>query len=342
MIRLVGWIGTLWLMSSAPAEAKKNKEKNTPPCWVTQPCDPYTTTDYLVGVGSGRSLEDANNAAIGAIARQFSVQLTQQQTSVKDFSTTTRNEDTVSQADHQRLRTETEVQTNVTLEHLQMIEHWELPQDKNKPPLHYVLMVIPRSQWLESIDTERREISMEISKLRRNIEQQKTLYDQLPHYKMMLPLLDRDQALYDQRQVVDSNQSSMKPTLTRRTLGLEVDQRKQQVAIVLPTDTPYRTLISTAISNSPFTVVTTPTSNSQASIQCQDQQSISEPDGYGFIKVQTTLDCSILNGGQSIHQSTFVGKASSRDSHKATEQSLQALSNELNALSNTIDLLWSL
>ena len=76
-------------------------------------------------MGSGSTIEEADAAAMGAIARQFVVNVSQTQTSVKDLSQTSRATDTISELDHQRLRTETEVQTNTSLEQVQIVEHWE-------------------------------------------------------------------------------------------------------------------------------------------------------------------------------------------------------------------------
>ena len=54
MIGLLGWFGTIWMVGIPAAEAKKRKDSQ--PCWVTQPCDPYDANAYMIGVGSGFSV----------------------------------------------------------------------------------------------------------------------------------------------------------------------------------------------------------------------------------------------------------------------------------------------
>ena len=76
-------------------------------------------------------------------------------------------------------------------------------------------------------------------------------------------------------------------------------------------------------------------------IQCEAQQSISEPDTYGFIKAHTTLSCTVLNKNQSLYVEEFVGKASSRDAGKGKTVG-NALEQALQPLVEKVDKLWSL
>jgi len=341
MIGLLGWFGTVWMIGIPSAEAKKRKD--TQPCWVTQPCEPYDSTVYLIGVGSGSTIEDADAAAMGALSRQFSVQITQRQTSVKDTSETSRGSKSISESDHQRLRTETGIESQITLEHVTVAAHWLHQSTKEQPERHYALAVIPRAEWLREIDQERNTLGSDISKLKMQIQQKSTLYEKLPHYRSMLPLLDQDVALYNQRQVVDVAQRSMTPSLTRRQLILNVEQQRRTMAIVLPPETPHRSIISEALSPLEMSIVTSsPPKNTEASIVCASKQTLQDPDAYQFIKASTHLQCTITSGGQVLHEVELIGKASSRNADKAQQQSIQALSTELKALYTTMDTLWSL
>ena len=322
---------------SGPAEAKKSKKQA--PCWITAPCAPYLESEYLLGVGSGSTIEQADAAAIGAIARQFVVTVSQTQTSIKDLSQTNRATDTISQVDHQRLRTETEVQTNTSLEHVQIVEHWDRPAKKNDSPLVYTLAAVKRSDWLSRIDMERNELGSAQSKLRMNIRKADTLYDQIPHYRSLMPLLERDVGLYDQRQIVDIAQGSMPPAVTVQQLKSEFIQKRSSTPIFIAPTTPYRSSLTNA-----FSELDMPTSIdlSPVEVRCLAEQYVGEPDDYGFTKARTTLSCTILNNNQSLYEQEFVGKASSRDVQKATIQSEQALEAALEPLVEKVDSLWSL
>ena len=322
---------------SSPAEAKKAKKQD--PCWITSPCDPYLESEYLVGVGSGSTIEEADAAAMGAIARQFVVNVSQTQTSVKDLSQTSRATDTISELDHQRLRTETEVQTTTSLEQVQIVEHWERKEKKNAPSTVYSLATVKRNDWLNRIDMERNELSSAQSKLRMNIRKATTLYDQIPHYRALIPILERDVGLYNQRQIVDPQQGSMPPSSTAQQLESEFIQKKGSTAIYIVSTTPYRSSLTNA-----FSTLDMPTTDtySPVEIQCQAKQQISEPDNYGFIKANTTLVCTVLNNNQSLYVEEFVGKASSRDADKAKVQSENALEQALQPLVQKVDALWSL
>ena len=325
------------VLIAGPAEAKKSKKQT--PCWITAPCDPYLESEYLIGIGSGSTIEEADAAAMGAIARQFVVNVSQTQTSVKDLSQTSRATDTISELDHQRLRTETEVQTNTSLEQVQIAEHWERRSKNNEPATIYALATVKRSDWLSRIDMERNELSSAQSTLRMDIRKATTLYEQIPHYRALIPLLERDVGLYNQRQIVDPHQGSMPPAMTVQQLQSEFLQKRSSTTIYIARETPYRSSLTNALN-----ALDMPTTDTlgPVTIQCEAQQTISEPDSYGFIKANTILSCTVLNNNQSLYVEDFVGKASSRDADKAKIQSENALEQALQPLVEKVDALWSL
>ena len=327
----------LGVVTATPAEAKKAKKQ--PPCWVTSPCEPYPEAVYLVGVGSGSTIEEADAAAMGAIARQFVVTVSQTQTAIKDLSQTSRSSETISQVDHQRLRTETEVQTNTSLEHVHIAEHWQRPSKQNDPTTVYALATVKRSDWLSQIDMERNELSSVQSRLRMDIRKADTLYEQIPHYRSLIPLVQQDVGLYNQRQIVDQEQGSMPPSMTVQQLESEFAQARASTSIFIALSTPYRSSLTNALVDLNMPISST---QSPVEIRCQAQQDIREPDNYGFIKASTTLSCSILNNNQSLYQQEFIGKASSRDKDKARVQSEKALEDALKPLVAKVDALWSL
>jgi hypothetical protein len=322
---------------SLPVEAKK--QKNKAPCWTTAPCEPYLETEYLIGIGSGSSIEEADAAAIGSIARQFVVNVSQTQTSIKDLSQTNRADETISQLDHQRLRTETAVQTNTSLQNVKIVEHWERPANKNESGTVYALATIQRSDWLNQIDMARNEISTAQAKIRMELRKADTLYDQIPHYKALIPLVEQDVALYNQRQIIDINKGSMPPALTPQQLASEFQQRRRSSSIFVASDTPYRSSLTNVFGSLDIPITDT---TSPIKIMCTADQALQEPDGYGFIKASTTLFCTVYNKDSLLYEQSFTGQASSRDLEKAKLQSEQALTTALTPLVQTLDALWSL
>ena len=142
-----------------------------------------------------------------------------------------------------------------------------------------------------------------------------------------MPLLDRDVGIYNQRQIVDPEQGSIPPSLTVQQLQSEFLQKQGSTTIYIARETPYRSSLTNAFSTLDMPTTDTP---SPVVIQCEAQQSISEPDTYGFIKAHTTLSCTVLNKNQSLYVEEFVGKASSRDADKAKIQSENALEQAYN------------
>ncbi len=322
------------------AEAKKRKD--TQPCWVTQPCDPYNQSEFLIGVGSGSTIEEADTAAFGALSRQFEVTISQRQTSLKDTAQTSRATEQISSSSHQRLQTKTEVTSTTTLEHVEIVQHWSRKSTKKQSGLTYSLATIKRADWLTQIDLERNELSLQMSKLRRNMKEKESLYEQIDQYKALSALAERDVALYDVRQVVDYEQRSMPPSLNMEKLNLEFKQERSRLTILVTPDSPHRALIQQSLAPLGLPIVGTTSPNSEIRVQCTGDQTVSPPDMYQFINAQTTLTCSIYNLDTLLKQQTFTGNAASRSSDKAVQQSEQALGKELDLLSETIDALWSL
>ncbi len=322
------------------AEAKKRKEAQ--PCWVTQPCDPYNESDFLIGVGSGSTIEEADAAALGALSRQFVVTISQRQTSLKDTAQTSRGAEEISKSSHQRLQSKTDVTSQTTLEHVEVVRHWSRTSTKKQPEVIYSLATINRANWLTEIDLERNELSVQMSKLRRDMNETGSLYEQIDQYKALRSLGERDVALYDTRQIVDYEQRSMPPSLSPDNVTLEFDQERKKLAIFVPSNTPHRQKIQQALAPLGLPIVGEPTSHSEIRVQCTENQTVSPPDAYQFINVQTNLSCSIYNLDTLLKQETFTGTAASRSADKSVQQSEQALGKELSLLSKTVDTLWSL
>jgi hypothetical protein len=320
----------LWLQ---PAEAKKKKK--TVPCWVTSPCDPYNAEEYLVGVGSGESVSSANTAALGSIAQQFTVTVTQQQQSTKESTNTARDQVLLSQTDHQSLRTKTQVDTHTTLQNIQYVEHWTNAQ-KKQDPIFYSLAVIHRQEWIQQLEGERHTIQSDIQQLRLQSKKKPSseIQQKINHLRQMIPLIEQDQALYEQQQLIGKHILTAPPSNTIQGLKQEVERYRQQIPILVLPNSDYRTEIQQALTSNGFALVSTMVP--VLSIQCSEER-IQEPqDSYGFHKIKSSVQCVISTDSGTIHSEQFTTSAASRDLSKAQKQVQQKMQSEISGIASAI------
>ena len=321
-----------WLvLFSMIAWGKKNKV----PCWVTQPCAPYTSQEYLIGVGSGSTIEEADAAALGAITRQFSVAVKQRQTATKELVETKRGDELVSTTDHQNLRTQTEVESSMTLFGAQIASHFQTKETV------YSLAIVERSAWTQNIDEQRRKIQQQVQSLQMQMHQTQHLLDRLPIYREMTPLVRQDEHLYQQRKIIDSQGLASPPSPTQRDLEQQRGRDLGKIHFV-----PIPTTDSEAI----------PDVLEQAwramGYQCvaspREQQSViyleytaktqqSPPDQYGFMRLETNVVIDLRTPFQTIATVTRTAVSSSRDPSKAQRGLHMNLVTELKTLENDIN-----
>ena len=286
----------LLLLISSLAQAKKNKT----PCWIIQPCEPYTQERYLIGVGAGETLTQADTAAMGAITRQFSVEVRQLQTATKDLAETTRGGDLISTTNHQNLRTKTEVESAMTLSGVQIASRYE------SKDLVYSLAIIERETWLQQIDSERLELQNQLQNLMFEAQKKPHHLDRFVLYEQMAPLIQKDELLYKQRQIIDINEAAMPPSYTTQQLQQQQKREHSELYFVprrIEAESSLDHLITQALGNQGFTCRSTLAKpESLIFFQYSEERSIEGPDSFGFVTYKSTLSIDIRTADRSIEQ----------------------------------------
>ena len=311
-----------------PALAKKVKQAPQP-CWVTQACAPYTTEKYLIGVGSGLDVASANTAALGSLSQQLTVTVQQQQTSMKENSSTIREQQQLSSTDHQTLRTKTKVSAVATLEKVEYIEHWTHYR-KGGEPLIYTLAVIDRTAWVDQMSGERRKLQSQISQHRMSIQKSEHVFDAMSDYRAMVPLVEQDQMLFAQQQLIEHSPTVMPPSYTIAQIKSEIRASRIQMPIALSTnnDPDLNPILQRKLEQSQFTVAENPTTV----LSCSGEPMTSGPDGYGFYKYTLQTQCELRHRNMSVWSETYTSQAASRDQRKAESQMWTVVDQDLSSL----------
>ena len=317
------------------------KAKNTQPCWILSPCIPYETQHFLVGVGSGSSIEEADTSAMGALSRQFTVQVKQSQNSTKELVQTTRDQNIVSEMDHQNLRSQTEVTSNTTLKHVQIPEHYF---DKTSG-LFYSLAIIERNSWLQDIDLQRNDIQSQISSLFFQMEKSDHLIDHFAYYPQLFELAQMDTWLSSQRQMIDAEAMSIPPSHTIQSLTAQRDRKIQSLYFIVASPKSLNAeslqiMTVQALQNQGLTVKNTVSSNTEAITIIPMLTSETLPkDTYGFIKIQGQIEIQIWANQRQITTVHKTVQSASQQEEKAQRLFQNALLTELESINTDIQAL---
>ena len=305
---------------------------NRLPCWVTAPCASYTTDMYLIGVGSGYTIEDADASAIAAISRQFSVHIKQVQNSTKEISQTARENKERSSFEHQELRNNVVVESNMTLSRVQIVEHHSQKlkakqHDGNKQRV-YSLAVIEKAPWLAEIDQERMSLQSSMTQIEMDKRKTEQYIEKIPLYRAYIELLSQDIALYNQRKIIDTSGSMpVNYTMEQITTNIETEKASQNFTVHL--DSPTQQVIAHALRNYGLRVVETEPS---IEIHCTENRTQAPTDSFGFVKISSELQCNIQLHNQMIGNYSTISTSSSRDAQKAEKTLDSVISEDCRAL----------
>lgn len=290
---------------------------NRLPCWVTSPCGTYTPDMYLIGMGSGYTIEDADASAISGISRQFSVNIKQVQTSTKEISQTNRDAKNVSSVEHQDLRNNVVVESNMTLSRVQIVEHHNQKLKAKQHDGHkqrvYSLAVIEKAPWLREIDQERMSLQSSMTQIEMDKRKTEQYIERVPLYRAYIELLSQDIALYNQRKIIDaSGNMPVNYTMEQITTNIAKDKLSQNFTVHL--DSPTRDTIENALRNYGLRVVEKEPS---IEIHCTENRTQTPTDSFGFVKISSEIQCAIQLHDQIIGNYTKTSTSSSRDAQKA-------------------------
>ena len=315
------------------AQAKKQKT----PCWISQQCDPYSAEEYMIGIGSGDSIEQADNAAMGAISKQFVANIEQIQISQKELSETSRQNKSVSALEHQSLRTQTSVNTTMQLKGVQIAERFH-DQQKDQSR-HYSLAIISKDDWLQRITQERAELRDEMERLLFQIQKTEHVLDRLPYYEQIFPLIAQEKGLIEREKIIKPDGSYFPATTTRtRIEEQQARDRKDIYFVVVPGEASE--LAEEALTNLGFIVkpsISTP--EAAISIRLQSQRTISSPDAYGFITAKANTELLFSIPSRELMRIKQVSSSSSKSAQTAEDKLDYAIISDIQALLPQIEAL---
>lgn len=325
----MSWI--LFLLSFAHAKKQKT------PCWVSLQCEPYPSQEYLIGVGSGDSIEQADNSAIGAISKQFVVNIEQTQISQKELSETSRQNKEISALEHQSLRTKTAVNTNMHLTGVQIAERFHY--QKKKESRHYSLAIISKEAWLKRIAEERSELRDEINRLLFEIKKTEHVLNRIQYYQEIIPLIEHEKGLLQQEKIIDPDGAHFPLTATKSNiLGQQAREQKEIYFVVEAAES--SALVEQALNELGFSVKPSISEVSSAiSVHLKEDISISQPDTFGFITAKSNLVLQFSIPSQELLRIKLISSSSSRSTDKAEQNLDSAIVSDVKNLQPKIEAL---
>lgn len=296
------------------AHAKKQKA----PCWITIECAPYSSTEYLIGVGSGETLEQADNSAIGAISKQFVVNIQQTQISQKELSETTRQNQEISALEHQSLRTKTSVNTSMHLTGVKIAERFH--EEKRSYNRHYSLAIISKEVWLQQILEERTEIRGQIDRILFEIQKTEHFLDRIPYYQKLYPLIALETGLLTQERIIAPDQGHFPVSTSKNLIQNQQSAERQQFYFVVE-DNDSAAIVAQGLQNIGFSVQSS-VSNPEAaiSIRIEEERSISTPDTYGFITASSNIRLYVHTSSRKRLELRILSSSASRSAEKAAQK----------------------
>lgn len=313
------------------AYAKKQKT----PCWISLQCEPYSSEEYLIGVGSGNSIEQADNAAIGAISKQFVVNIEQTQISQKELSETSRENKEISALEHQSLRTKTSVNTSMHLQGVQIAERFH--EQKKQESRYYSLAIISKDTWLQRLSEERFELRTEIDRLLFAIQKQKHVLDKLPYYQEILPLIEHDKGLLEQEKILNPEGTFFPPAATRSHIENQQSREHKNIYFVVE-DSESRELVEQALKNLGFVVKPAISDSATAiAVRIREEMTISPLDAYGFITAKSNIDLQLSIPSRELLRIQQISSSSSKSAHTAEEKLDYAIISDIQNLQPQIE-----
>lgn len=317
------------LLISTLAHGKKSKH----PCWITQPCKPYDATTYVVGVGSGGDLVSAEANALGAITRQFVIDIQQQQSAIKEISETRRGDATgngskpLSASENQSLRSRTIVESGMQLYGAEIVDRFE------KDNQHYALAVVNREQWIAQIANERRSLGQQISQLQMQSKATKHLLERQPIYRQMIPLAEKDEALATIQKLLKPDSATFPTTHTAQSISAELAQNWGAIGIVAVIEdgsTDWSDELYHCGTEAQLTGKASSSEwNTLIRFNLQSKRDEKPKDSFGFVHVIEHIDITASMNDRILYTSSLKARSSSQSRQQALDRLASSVRQEL-------------
>ncbi len=197
------------------------------PGWLSSPGEAYPENQYLTAVGSGSSLQAAQNNAIGNLARIFRADVRADQTLVDDYIETMRNED----VDLERITSlisTTRIESNMEMLNVQV---YETHQDNGT---YYVLAGFERLRTSTIYSREISNNEMQISELRSRASGEESVIRKMSLLRSALVVSEVNENLSRQRDQILNRSVQYNPEVEQRlAIEREIEELSRQATIRL-------------------------------------------------------------------------------------------------------------
>lgn len=199
------------------------------PAWLTSPGDVYPENQYLTAIGSGNSLQAAQNNAIANLARIFRADVRADQTLVDDYIETMRNED----VDLERvtsLISTTRIESNMEMLNVQTYE------THRSGDTYYVLSGFERLRTSTIYSREMTNNEMQIDELRSRVSAEQSIIRKMALLRSALIVSEVNENLSKQRdQILNRSVPFNSEVEQRLEIEREIEELSRQATIRLRT-----------------------------------------------------------------------------------------------------------
>ncbi len=187
-----------------------------PPAWVLSPQEMYSHTEYLVGMGEGRSRDQAEKRAYAAVARIFSAHV---QAQSSDEETYLLKEHGGQESTQRSLQIDfmTRVTTNKVLENVQILESWLREKDRQ----YFVLAGLHRAQAEQMLLARLQAIDQSIREKVQQGRSSTAKIHRIQGYKQGMALLSRRPQVNSDLRVVRTSGEGLPPPFSLNVIQRE-------------------------------------------------------------------------------------------------------------------------
>ena len=164
-------------------------KRNRLPCWVNQPCKPYKSDLYILGVGKGQNKNMAADEAIASLSNRFQLKQSEDENAPPKMLASF---------------------IAMELNGIKIVERYQ------RNGVFYALAALERFPLLTQLDKEIGKLQKESKELTKMAKKSSSKIDKAHLYHQAIPLLEKIELLNEQRQIVDFENKSLKVYSTSR------------------------------------------------------------------------------------------------------------------------------
>ena len=292
-------IVVLLCLFAGACSSQKSLPGNGLPAWADHPGKAYDENEYLLAVGSGNTLKEAHDDALGNLARIFRADINASQELIDEFIETSRNDEFSSEQTTQLLNV-TRIGSSQNLMNTRILE-----SEVAGNGTYYALAGMNRSKTASMYNQEISHNELKINEYETNAEQEADPLQSLILLKKALVFAEVNENLSRQRSILlgraaGSELNTM--ALTRIQEKLRII--KQQVPVSIQSTSATETILSAialAFQQEGFTIdVHSREPILEVTVDYHSQKAELNRDGHEFVKWELIVNIVNNQSGQSL------------------------------------------